>query len=77
MNAMLQKEDRIVVVLCTKGHALWAGIKLSTLWKKYGLRFGLTQCIKKGYDYSVLEKIMRLEGISEAQLKRSSRPSEY
>ncbi len=69
MNALLQKEDIIITVLCPKGHTLWAGIKLSTLWKKYGLRFGPKQCINKGYDYSGLNRLMRREGISETQMK--------
>ncbi len=64
-----QKEDRIVKVLCPFGHTMWENIKLTTLWKTYGLRFPNDQCIEKGSDYSAVKNAMRREGFINKQMK--------
>lgn len=67
-----QKEDRLVTVLCPAGHTLWKSIKLTTMWKKYGVRFNNKQCVVEGYDYSRMKNFMLSQGITSDQLKTTS-----
>src|SRR6266496_4396168 len=63
MNAIQQKEDRLVTVECQFGHIMWSSIKLTTLWKYHSLRFSASQCIYEGYDYSKARSFFIKHGV--------------
>jgi len=76
MNALLQKEDRLVTVICPKDHIMRKKIKLTTLWKKYGLRFQNSQVVYEGYDYSEMKSFFNKHGVSTSQLKTTKLDSQ-
>ena len=63
MNAIQQKVDRLVTVECPNGHVMWSSIKLTTLWKNHSLRFGQSQCIYEGMDYTKARNFMIKHGV--------------
>lgn len=62
---VLTRPDEKIMILCPKGHKVFeTGILVKTLYKSHGIRIGLDQLVKEGYDWSDCIKMMQRAGVS-------------